>query len=181
MFSVSIRMKRVLVIGSSGAGKSTFSRRLNEVTSISLIHLDQLHWKPNWTEPSKDEWRKTVEQAVKDEEWIMDGNYSGTLDVRIEASDTIIFLDLPRVVCIWRILKRVAKYWKKNRPDMAEGCYEQFDLPFLKWVWDYPNRTKPKVEALLKKHRDEKTVFQLKSNTDVKSFFVNLEKNKVRF
>jgi adenylate kinase family enzyme len=174
-------MKRILIIGSSGAGKSTFARRLHKTSNIKLVHLDQLFWKPNWVESSKDEWRKTVEQIVKGDEWIMDGNYSATLEPRIEACDTIIFLDLPPAVCVYRILKRVAFYKKGSRPDMAEGCDERFDFSFLRWVWDYPNRTKPKVEALLEKHRSGKTVFHLKSNKEVESFFVNFEKNKVRF
>lgn len=174
-------MKRILIIGSSGAGKSTFAKRLHEATHIKLVHLDHLYWKPNWIEPSKDEWRKTVGQIAKDEEWIMDGNYSGTLEMRIEPCDTVIFLDMPRVVCVYRILKRVAFYKKRNRPDMADGCDERFDFSFLKWVWDYPNRSKPKVEALLAKHLSEKTIFHLKSNKDVESFFVNLEKNEVKF
>lgn len=169
-------MKRILVIGSSGAGKSTFSKRLHEATNIKLIHLDQLHWKPNWTEPSKDEWQNIIKQAIEGEEWIMDGNFSGTMEMRIEASDTIIFLDFPRVICIWRILKRVAKYRKTNRPDMAEGCNEKLDFPFLKWVWEYPNRTKPKVEALLQKHQNGKKIFQFKSNKEVENFFVSMEK-----
>jgi adenylate kinase family enzyme len=75
-------MKRVLVIGSSGAGKSTFSRRLGEITGIKVIHLDKLHWRAGWVEPSKIEWRKTVEDNLKKEAWIMDGNYSGTLALR---------------------------------------------------------------------------------------------------
>lgn len=172
-------MKRILVIGSSGAGKSTFSRRLHETTNLKLIHLDQLHWKPNWTEPSKEEWRKIVEKTVKGDEWIMDGNFSGTLEMRIEACDAVIFLDLPRTVCIWRILKRVAFYKKGSRPDMAEGCDERFDWEFIKWVWDYPNRTKPKVEALLKKYQNEKAIFRLESNRDVEDFFVKHSKISV--
>lgn len=167
-------MKRILVIGSSGAGKSTFSRRLHEATKLKLIHLDQLYWRPNWVEHSKDEWRKTVEETVKGEEWIMDGNFSGTMEIRMAACDTVIFLDLPRTVCVWRILKRVAFYKKGSRPDMAEGCDERFDWEFLKWVWDYSNRTKPKVEGLLKKFQNEKNILRVKSNKDVESFFSNV-------
>jgi len=173
-------MKKILVIGSSGAGKSTFARRLHQATNLKLIHLDQLHWKPNWVEPAKDEWRKIVEETIKRDEWIMDGNFSGTMELRIEVCDAVIFLDFPRTVCIWRILKRVAKYRKTNRPDMAEGCDEKFDFAFLRWVWDYPNRTKPKVEALLKKYQTEKTIFRIESNADVENFFFNLETNQVK-
>ena len=107
-------MKKVLVIGSSGAGKSTFSRRLSDLTGIEIIHLDKLHWKPNWTEPSKEEWKTTLEKAMCGETWIMDGNYSNTLDIRIPACDTVIFLETPPAVCVYRVLKRVTLFYKKN-------------------------------------------------------------------
>jgi adenylate kinase family enzyme len=166
-------MKKILVIGSSGAGKSTFSRRLGEKTGLKVIHLDVLHWKPNWTEPPKDEWKKTVENALKGDAWIIDGNYSNTMEMRLKSCDTVIFLDFPRVLCVYRILKRVALYHKYTRPDVAEGCDEKFDWTFVKWVWNYPTRSKPKVEALLKSVRNEKTVIRLKSRKEVENFFAN--------
>jgi adenylate kinase family enzyme len=173
-------MKRVLVIGSSGSGKSTFSRRLGETTGLQVIHLDVLHWKPNWTEPSKDEWEKTVENALKGDEWIIDGNYSGTMEMRIRASDTVIFLDFPRVLCVYRVLKRVVLYRKGNRPDVAEGCDEKFDWTFVKWVWNFPTRTKPKVEAWLKAVEGEKTIIRLKSKSEVEDFFANYFSDAVK-
>lgn len=167
-------MKRVLIIGSSGAGKSTFAGKLGEKTKIEVVHLDKIHWRPNWVEPSKDEWRAIVAEAIKRDSWIMDGNYSGTIEMRVASCDTVIFLDMPRLVCIYRILKRVAKYYGKNRPDMAEGCREQFDWKFLVWVWNYPNRSKPKIEKILDEHQDEKTIVRLKSKQAVENFLTNL-------
>lgn len=166
-------MKKILVIGSSGAGKSTLSVRLGKITGIEVVHLDKLHWKPNWTEPSKDEWKLIVENALRGESWIMDGNFSGTIEMRMAACDTVIFLDLPRTVCIYRILKRVAQSYGKNRPDMAAGCNEQFDWTFIKWVWNYPARTKPKIEALLKSAENGKTIISLKSKKEIENFFTN--------
>jgi adenylate kinase family enzyme len=163
-------MKRVLVIGSGGAGKSTFARRLGEKTGLEIIHLDVLYWKPNWVESERDEWRKTIEEVIKRDSWIMDGNFSGTLDVRIPAADTIIFLDFPPAVCVYRILKRILVYRKGKRPDMAEGCGEKFDWEFTKWVWNYKTRSKPKVEELLKRFANEKTIFRLKSKSEVEKF-----------
>jgi adenylate kinase family enzyme len=168
-----MRMKRVLVIGSSGAGKSTFSRRLGEKTGLEVIHLDKLHWKPNWTEPPKDEWQKTVAEALKSDSWIMDGNYSATIEMRIRAADTVVFLDFPRLLCVYRILKRVFLSYGKTRPDMAEDCKEQFDWVFVKWVWNFPNRSKPRVERLLEQYGNEKTVIRLKSRREVEDFFAN--------
>lgn len=165
-------MKKILVIGSSGAGKSTFSRRLGRITGIEVIHLDVLHWKPNWTEPGKEEWEETVREALKAERWIMDGNFGGTMEMRIRACDTVIFLDLPRALCVYRVLKRFVLYRRKTRPDMAAGCREKFDWKFIKWVWNFPRDTKPKIEKLLEKYRATKSVIHLNSRSDVENFFV---------
>ena len=167
-------MKKVLVIGSSGAGKSTFSRRLSEKTGLPLIHLDKLYWKPNWVETDKAEWKKIVEKALAGDSWIIDGNFSGTLPQRLEKCDAVIFLDLPRLLCIYRILKRVVTYQKGKRPDMADGCDEKFDWQFLKWVWNYPNRSKPKIEKLLAEHQNTKTIFRLKSTREIERFLSEL-------
>lgn len=167
-------MKKILVIGSSGAGKSTFARRLGERTGLKVIHLDRLYWKPNWVETTdKDVWKKVVREALAGEAWIIDGNYGGTMEMRLEKCDTVIFLDLPRALCVYRILKRVALYRPGARPDMADGCDERFDWEFIKWVWNYPSRSKPKVEALLKRCENEKKIIRLKSRREIESFLAN--------
>lgn len=107
-------MKRVVVIGSGGAGKSTFSRKLSEATGIEVIHLDGLYWKPNWQKTPAEEWERTVAGLVKRESWIMDGNFGGTREMRIRAADTVIFMDPPRRVCMYRVLKRAIKYRGKT-------------------------------------------------------------------
>lgn len=169
-----MRMKRILVIGSSGAGKSTFARKLGEKTGLPVIHLDRLYWKPNWVETAdKDEWKRVVRKALAGDAWIMDGNYSGTLEMRLAKCDMVIFLDMPPALCVYRVLKRVALSYGKTRADMAEGCPEQFDWEFIKWVWNYPTRTKPKVEALLEGCAGEKTVIRLTSKRETENFLAN--------
>jgi adenylate kinase family enzyme len=169
-------VKRILVIGSSGAGKSTFARRLHEATEIKLIHLDKIYWQPNWVEPSdKTVWGEGLKNYLQEDEWIIDGNYSGTLEMRMQFSDTVIFLDIPNYICVYRILKRTLLYRKRGRPDMAEGCRERLSWEFLRLTWNYPIRSKPKVEALLKRFENEKNIIRLKSNTEVENFFRTLE------
>ena len=112
------------MIGSGGSGKTTLAKRIAASLNLELIHLDSIYWKPGWVETPKAEWLKTVEEIVKREAWIMDGNYSGTLDLRILACDTVIFLDMPRIVCLWRVLKRLVLNWNRNRSDMADECRE---------------------------------------------------------
>lgn len=167
-------MKKVLVIGSSGAGKSTFSRVLSEKTGLPLIHLDRLFWKPNWVETDKSEWKEILADALAGDSWIIDGQFGGTLEMRLEKCDTVIFLDLPRALCVYRILKRVVTYKKGKRPDMADGCDEKFDWQFLKWVWNFPEKSRPKIEERLARHQNSITIFRLKSTTEVKDFLSRL-------
>lgn len=173
-------MKRVLIIGSSGAGKSTLSKRLSEKTGLKIIHLDKIYWKPNWVEPEKNEWKKTLEKVLRDDVWIMDGNYSNTLDIRVPACDTIIFLETSPAICVYRVLKRVASSYKKTRSDMADDCPEKFDWEFIKWIWDFENRSKPKIEKILKQYEKEKTIIRLKSKREVESFLMNFEADTVK-
>ena len=168
-------MRKILVIGSGGAGKSTFSRRLGERLGLEVIHLDTAFWNPGWVATPKDEWARKVEELIARESWVMDGNFSGTLDVRIAACDTVIFLDLPRTVCLWRVLKRAVMYRNARRPDMAEGCREKFDLEFLLWVWNYPKRSRPKVLALLGRHAGDKKIVRLRSSAEAERFLNRLE------
>lgn len=172
-------MKKILIIGSGGAGKSTFSRRLSELTGIEVFHLDKLHWKPDWVEPSKDEWRKTVENLVEKDSWILDGNFGGTIDLRLKKCDTAILLDVPRTICFYRVLKRRLKYRGTNRPDMTEGCNEKVDLEFLGWIWNYPKKNKPQIEEKLKRYETEKCVIRLRSKRETENFFANYFKNSL--
>ena len=100
-------MKKIILIGSGGSGKSTLASQLGEKLKIKVYHLDALFWKPNWVGVPKDEQRKVQNDLVKEEKWIIDGNYGGTMDIRINAADTIIFLDFPRIICVFRAFKRI--------------------------------------------------------------------------
>lgn len=166
-------MKKILVIGSGGAGKSTFSRHLGEKLGIPVVHLDKLFWRPNWGRTPEDEWIEIVRRETARDEWIMDGNFGGTREMRMQACDTVIFLDMPRWLCMYRILKRSFIYRRDTRPDMAEGCRERFDLEFMLWVWNYPRRSRKRVEAELERFRQKKVVI-LRSKLDVDQFLRSL-------
>ncbi len=163
-------MKKVLVIGPGGAGKSTLARRLGALLNIEVLHLDKFYWHAGWIEMPKGEWLKTVEELLRRDAWIMDGNYSGTLDIRFEACDTVIFLDMARTLCLWRILKRAVMYRNKSRSDMAEGCHERLTLEFILWIWNYPNRSRPKIIKMLESNLEGKKIVWLRTQSDVKRF-----------
>jgi adenylate kinase family enzyme len=142
--------RRILVIGCSGAGKSTLARGIADRMHLPLIHLDRHYWRPGWIAPSEAEWAEEVEQLTTAPEWVMDGNFSSTMHRRADAADAIIFLDLPRWLCLLRVLRRVVSGYGQARADVAPGCPERLDWTFLKWIWNYPKRSRPKTLALLK-------------------------------
>lgn len=135
-------MKRIAVIGCSGAGKSTFSSKLAGVLGLPLYHLDAYYWKPGWIPSPREEWHAFVEALSSQEEWIIDGNYSSTLDIRLQYADTVIFLDMPMWLCLYGIVKRRIQYHGRTRPDMNEGCPEKLDMEFVRWVLGYKKRSR---------------------------------------
>ena len=167
-------MKRVLVIGPGGSGKSTFSRTLGEKLRLPVLHLDRFYWKSGWIKPTPEQWLNIVDQLLAQESWIIDGNFSGTLPKRIVACDTIVFLDLPTLICLMRILKRRLFYRNRSRPDMADGCKEKLDLEFLQWVLSYSHRNRPRVVELLKQNSTSKKVVWLRSRNKVSRFLDSL-------
>ena len=163
-------MKRVLVIGPGGAGKSTFARRLGEVLNLEVTHLDRAYWRSGWTKPAAEDWQQTVTELARRDSWIMDGNFGGTLELRVKHCDTIIFLDMSRPLCLWRVVKRRLTYRNRSRPDMTEGCHEKLDLDFILWVWNYSRRSRPRVVRLLNEVTGDKRVIWLRSPREAERF-----------
>lgn len=168
-------MRRILVIGSGGSGKSSFARRLGTQLALPVIHLDRLYWQPGWVEPPAAQWAKQLDELTRQEAWVLDGNYSKTLAARLQACDAVVFLDRPRLVCLWRVLARGLRYFGRCRPDMAPGCPERLSLDFLLWVWRYPSRSRPKVLALLEAYRSGRDVVCLCRDAQIEAFLSSLE------
>ena len=126
------RMDRIIVLGAGGAGKSTLARKIGELLDIEVIHLDSYYWRPNWVATPDGEWTDKVKELLKRERWVMDGNYTSSLELRLKAADAVIFLDRSRLFCLWQVFKRLMKYsgefppgaggrmQGKNRPGFSE-------------------------------------------------------------
>ena len=137
---------RIAVIGCPGSGKSTLSRQIAEKSGHPLIHLDYEHWQPGWVSPPKDEWRAMQEQWVQGERWIIDGNYNGTIELRFAAADLVIFLDLPRLLCLWRVMRRHGQRRPDLRPDVVESSiFSKEFLEFLGFIWKFKRERVPKI------------------------------------
>lgn len=162
--------EKIILIGSGGSGKSTLARKLGDKLKLNVYHLDALFWKPNWVGVPKDEQRQIQNELVEKEEWIIDGNYGGTMDIRLNAADTIIFLDLRRTVCVCRAFKRMMKYRNKTRPDMGVGCKERVNLGFIKWIWNYPKTKRPEILERLKQLSNDKQIIILRTPKQIHNF-----------
>lgn len=137
-------MQRVMVMGSSGSGKSTFAQRLSDITGIPFVSVDALFWRPGWVEPDRESFRERLAEAARQPRWIMDGNYpSHLVELRRDACDTLIWFDLPRLTCMLGITRRIASTYGQVRPEMGEGCPEKIDFEFLRYVWTYRQQQRP--------------------------------------
>ena len=161
-------MERVLVVGAPGAGKSTLARAISAARELSVVHLDQLYWRAGWIEVNNQEWLERVKTAVARPRWVMDGNYSDTLDLRLSVADTLVFLDFPRWLCLWGIFWRAVKWRGKTRPDMTDGCPEKLDWEFLKFTWNYWPGRRTRFLKQLESFRGD--VIQLRNRGEVTAY-----------
>ena len=161
-------MKKIIVIGCPGSGKSTFSKALHKRTRIPLYHLDMLFWNADKTTVEKSVFLERLLKVIQNSEWIIDGNYGATMDLRMQACDTIIFLDYPLEVCLNGIKERRGK----PRTDMPwiENEGEE-DVEFIEFIKNYNEESRPKVMKLLDKYSN-KDIF-IFNNRDEADEFLN--------
>ena len=166
-------MKRVLIVGCGGAGKTTFAKNLSKITKLPVIHLDQHYWQPGWVETEKSVFLSDVSRLAEAEKWILDGNYKSSLPERLCRADTVFFLNVNRWQCLWHVFNRIRKSHGQVRDDMASGCPEQIDLGFARYIWNFPQKHRPILVALLEGF-DGKLVC-LKSFTEIDDYLVSLK------
>ena len=137
------RAKRVLVLGSSGSGKSALTAQLSTLLGLEPIHLDAHFWKTGWISTPPDEWEARVRTLIQKPHWIMDGTYERTLPLRLPAADTVMIIEGWRIACLYRVLKRKLTVDDHNRADAPPG--QKIDRAFLRYIWRYPTLTRPYV------------------------------------
>lgn len=132
-------MKRIVVVGGYGAGKSVFAERLGELTGIPVHHLDILFWQDEAARADRNKWLDVIDSISSGPSWIIDGNYGATVDLRLRRADTVVYFDFPPVICMLNVLKRAAlsRLGIERRPDIVSGCNERLDLQFFRYVWTF--------------------------------------------
>lgn len=156
-------MRKIIVIGCPGSGKTTFAERLQRATNLPLYYLDAIWHKPDKTHISREEYDRKLTEIFQTDEWIIDGNYSRTIEERIQKCDTIFLFDLPAEVCLQGATERLGK--------------ERYDMPWIDEVLDpklkqeieaFPEKVLPRIYELLEKYREGKDVivFKLREEAD---------------
>ncbi|MBV8838776.1 MAG: DNA topology modulation protein [Alphaproteobacteria bacterium] len=165
-------MQRVLVMGCSGSGKSTFARKLADRCGLPFVSIDQLFWQPGWREPDRNAFIATMTREAEKPAWVIDGNYTSrsAAELRRARADTIFWFDLPRWVCMVGVLRRSLLGYGVVRPEMAPGCPEQFDLTFYRYVWSYRELQRPKLLAYFAELRGDQTLVTFTTRAQAGAF-----------
>lgn len=167
-------MERIVIIGPSGAGKSTLAERLGSLLHIKVIRLDRIFWERGWKEKPRDERIDVLQRLVAEKQWIIEGSYLNSSEPRLEAADTIIFLDMSPFVCLPRLIMRHLKDRKRSRRDLPMECTDKLSMDLLLKVLTFPLIEKRKLEEKLCQLCAPK-VIQLHSAKEVKQFLAQLE------
>ncbi len=163
-------MRRIAVIGCSGAGKSRFATALAARTGLPLVHLDAEYWQPGWRQRDEDDWRARHGELIARDAWILDGNMTGTLEARLERVDTVFWFDASTLASLLGVAQRTAAYIGRNRPDMAPGCPERIDRDFLGYVLAFRRETRPRIVAALERASASFVLHRFERRSDVRRF-----------
>lgn len=163
-------MQKVIVIGCPGSGKSTFSKALHKITGIPLFHLDLLYWNADQTTVDKSVFLKRLSETLQKGSWIIDGNYASTMELRMQACDTVIFLDYPQDLCLEGIRQRKGK----PRSDMPWIEPDKDDAEFIEFIKNYNTQSRPQVLQLLEKYAD-RNIFVFHSRTEADAFLAQIQ------
>jgi adenylate kinase family enzyme len=169
-------MRRIAIIGCSGGGKSTLATALGERLRLPVVHLDVLFWRPGWVESEPAAFRARVAEALAGDAWISEGNFiTGISDLRFPRADAIVWIEQPRLICLWRAIARVIKHRRTPRPDMAAGCAERFDLAFYRYIWTWDALTRPRMDAAIAAYGAAARVVRLRGDGEISAFLASAE------
>lgn len=164
-------MRRALVIGCPGSGKSSFARRLREITGLPLVHLDLLYWNPDGTTAPEPVFQEKLERALAGEVWIIDGNYASTMERRLQRCDAAFFLDYPTELCLASVRARRGQ----PRSDMPCATLEDGDEEFMESIRSYGARQRPSVLALLRRYGGGREIYIFKDRTEADAYLAQLK------
>ncbi len=172
-------MEKIVIIGSPGAGKSTLARKLKPILKIKIVHLDRVFWQPGWEKKPRDKRIEILQEIVREKQWIIEGTYLGLSEPRLNAADTIIFLDIDPLLCLRQIFKRhqiFKQHPEKDgpiRPDIRQGCTDKLTLPLILKILVFPFQGRRTIKQKLRTYKSKKIIW-LRSRKEVEDFLAQL-------
>lgn len=163
-------MKKVIIIGCPGSGKTTFAEKLNKCTGLPLYYLDAIWHKPDKTHISREEYDEKLSEIFDTPEWIIDGNYKRTIEARLQQCDTVFLFDLPTEVCLQGATERIGK----GRYDLPRIETELED-EFRQFIEEFPQKTLPSIYELIDKYKEEKQVIVFRSRAEADEYIKNMQ------
>ena len=164
-------MLKIIIVGSPGAGKSTFARKLRDITGIPLFYLDMLWHKPDRTTVTQEEFNNRLNGILQKDRWIIDGNYQRTLEYRLQACDTVFLMDFPLETCISGAESRIGK----KREDLPWTELE-FDPEFKQWIQDFPKNRLPQLYEMIETYKDNKEIMVFHSRKEADDYLAAMKK-----
>jgi len=162
--------KRVMIIGQPGSGKSTLAGELGNKLHLPVFYIDHIHWQAGWIEREQSEKDRLCAEVHSSYKWIFEGGNSSTWDERVERADTLIWLDFPLRIRAWRIFFRTIRYYGRSRPDLPEGCPEQFTLEFIGFIWRTRKKGRKRMSRFFDSVSCEKEKYHLRNRSEVEEF-----------
>lgn len=166
-------MKRVIIIGGNGSGKTTFAYKLAEKIQLPLVHTDSIYWQDNWKSVSKEKFDEILQTELNKDDWIIDGNNIRSIPERIKACDTVFYFDFPSLVCLWGVFSRCVKNYGKSRSDIGGYCPERVDFRFYKQALLFNRRNRKKLYSMIEEAKHVECII-FKSRRYVNKYLKNL-------
>jgi len=164
-------MRRIVVVGCPGSGKTSLALKPGRTLALPVVHLDVLYWRPGWKACDKASFRVRVAEAIRGDDWVVDGSFSElALDLTLARADTLIVIERPRWLCQWRIAWRSAFDRSGPRPDLSEGCPEKFDWKLMREAWRYDVDRRPAIEVERVKYGGHVAIVRLTSDWQIENF-----------
>ncbi|WP_405681179.1 topology modulation protein [Streptomyces sp. NBC_00868] len=164
---------RIALIGCGGSGKTYLSKQLGDHFRAPVTHLDAVYYDSEWNTLDKEKFSAIQEELVQAPSWVIEGNYAGTLPIRLRAADVVVFLDINPVVCLWGITQRRIRHG--GGQDDATGVYDRITWNFIKYVWGYRKTMAPRVRELIAEHAQSATVHRVTSRRQARNLLTELQ------
>lgn len=166
--------RRVIVIGSPGAEKGSLARAIAERLKLPCIELERLYWRPGWRKPTPEEWRAQVTELAAREDWVMEGTFPATLDIRVARADWLVYVDAPMPVCLIRKLKEMMRGRGDPKAEVAPGCPQRLNGRLLRFIWNFPTSIGLRINTIIARERRNRTIFILRTKREQEEFLAKV-------